>query len=132
LLVTRVPKHKLAGANHHGYLTNSNVKTIHQGLYIRIAFEVKVAVDNVRDRLSGYFPDRLANFRKRSSLCNGRKIDKSWGRYGPKPLWIMISPVEIMTCFVAFILTSLRSLGSPRQKCCNLLFTRRPETVCSS
>jgi hypothetical protein len=54
------------------------------------------------------------------------------GSLWPQPLGIVIGPVEIVTRFVAFILTVLGSLGSPRQQGGNLLFTRRPETARSA
>src|SRR5690348_12491369 len=44
LLVRWVPKHRFAAADHHGYVAGGDMETIHQVLYLGVAFEVYVGV----------------------------------------------------------------------------------------
>jgi hypothetical protein len=44
LLVTGIPKHNLASADHHGYLARVDTKSVQQVLYGRIVVEVYVGV----------------------------------------------------------------------------------------
>lgn len=60
LLVTGIPKYNLASANHHGYLTDEDMKTIQYGLY---ALEVYVGLGISVVHKELFDPKRTAGMR---------------------------------------------------------------------
>src|SRR5205823_3457448 len=44
LLISRVPKHQLAAADHYGYVAGGDMEAIQQALYIRVAFKIDVGI----------------------------------------------------------------------------------------